>query len=90
MKIKKLTKQYSGGGHFKHIAEFIIKESAEFVAVRRWCWEQWGPSCERDFWYRLPPEDKNPKWCWMSDDHGRIRINMLSDAETSWLSLKWA
>lgn len=87
MKLRKLTKQFSGGTHFRHIVEFTLKDCQQFVDIRQWCWEQWGPSCELEYWFRTG--QSNPRWCWMSDNHGRIRIYMASDAETTLFTLKW-
>lgn len=86
MKVKKLDKRMSGYGDFTRFVEFTGKEFARFIEVRNWCWEQWGPSCEYDFWCRIG--NRNPAWCWLTDEW-RTRIYFASDKEAQWYHLKW-
>jgi hypothetical protein len=86
MKIRKLTKQFSGYSNFKYCVEFTRKDFKKFIERRNWCWEQWGPSCELEF-YRQP--DSNEHWCWITDQH-RVRIYLVSESEATWYSLKWS
>jgi hypothetical protein len=85
MNLKKLDRRMSGYSKFTHYMEYSIKESAEFIRCRNWCWEQWGPSCELDFWYKHEP---NQHWCWMTDQY-RVRVYLKTEAEAQWFSLKW-
>jgi hypothetical protein len=89
MKIKKLTKQYSGGDKFTHMVQYIYKNGPIFVEHRQWCWETWGPSCELDYYYQMG-EKRNPSWCWMSADNGRIRIYFGSEKEAAHFGLRWS
>ena len=89
MKVKKLTRQYSGGADFTHMVQYLLKDAAQFVEHRQWCWDTWGPSCELDYLYRVG-EKRNSRWCWMSADNGRIRIYFGSEKEASHFALKWA
>jgi hypothetical protein len=89
MKIKKLTRQYAGSGDFTHMVGYIVKDAPEFVEHRQWCWETWGPSCELDYLYRIG-DKRNTRWCWMSDDNGRIRIYFATSNEASHFALRWA
>jgi hypothetical protein len=89
MKIKKLTRQYSGSNEFTHMVSYILKDTGKFVEHRQWCWETWGPSCELDYRWRVGTL-ANPRWCWMSDTVGRIRIYFASEGEASHFALRWA
>lgn len=89
MKIKKLTRQYSGSNEFTHMVSYILKDSGMFVKHRQWCWETWGPSCELEYRWRVGTS-ANPHWCWMSDTVGRIRIYFASEGEASHFALRWA
>lgn len=88
MKHGKLDRRYAGSQDFKYYVNFNkLVEGNSFIEVRNWCWEQWGPSCELDLWYRVG-QNGNPAWCWMSDDW-KTRICFRSDKEYSWFILKW-
>jgi len=88
MKIKKLTRQFSGGDTFTHMVQYIYKNADIFVEHRQWCWETWGPSCELDYYYKTGK--KNPLWSWMSDSNGRIRIYFGSEKEAAHFGLRWS
>jgi hypothetical protein len=90
MKIKKLTRQYNGSEEFTHMVQYILKDAGEFVKHRAWCWETWGPSCELEYRHRLGEVNANLRWCWMSDDNGRIRIYFASATEASHFGLRWS
>ena len=85
MNLKKLDRRMSGYGKFTHYMEYSHKEANEFIRCRNWCWEQWGPSCELDFWYKHTP---NEKWCWLVDQW-RTRVYLRTEAEAQWFALKW-
>jgi hypothetical protein len=100
-KLKKLDKRYNGSNLFKFVAipdhskgiAFISglvrrsQEQREFSEIRKWCWSQWGPSCELRL-YRDDTEWTNPLWCWDSE-HDNLRIYLQSDKEAAWFKLKW-
>lgn len=86
MKIKKLDGRMNGHGEFTRCVDFTREENQKFVKVRNWCWEQWGPSCELDFWYHQL--DRNPAWCWMVDNW-RIRLYFATEKEAQWFYLRW-
>lgn len=85
MKVTKLDGRHSGHGEFKYYIQFSEPEFKDFIDLRNWCWEQWGPSCELDLWFKggsIVP------WCWMFQDYGK-RIYLRTDKEYQWYSLKW-
>jgi hypothetical protein len=86
MKPKKIDKRMLGHGLFKYQTVFLKREIENFIGIRIWCWEQWGPSSELDFYYLL---ENKPPWSWVSDNHGRYRILLQSDKECSWYILNW-
>jgi hypothetical protein len=81
---KKLDRRMKGYGEFKYTAQFTLREKDQFCDMREWCWNQWGASCEFDFWSNT----KNPTWCWISDQY-RIQLYFSSDKEYQWFLLKW-
>jgi hypothetical protein len=85
MKLQKLDRRMSGHGEFTHYMEYRPKEAAEFIKCRNWCWEQWGPSSELEFWYKTKT---NENWCWMVDQW-RVRVYLRTEAEAQWFLLKW-
>lgn len=86
MKVKKLDRRMSGHGDFARCVDFSGKEYSRFIEIRNWCWDQWGPSCEYNFWCRI--SNPNPAWCWLTDEW-RTRIYFTSDKEAQWYHLKW-
>lgn len=86
MKVKKLDRRMKGYGDFSRRVDFFHKDVEQFIAVRKWCWEQWGPSCEIEF-YRQQ-SNKNPSWAWLVDQW-RIRIYLATDKEAQWFHLRW-
>ena len=87
MKLQKLDRRMSGYGEFTHYIEYRHNDSANFIKCRNWCWSQWGPSCELDFWYKNKA-DANQHWCWMVDQ-GRIRVYLKTEIESQWFILKF-
>lgn len=67
-----------------------------YVQFRNWCWETWGPSCERDYYLYMKHVGKddininlmNPHWCWYSSGYDK-RIYLAGDEEKVWFKLKW-
>lgn len=103
-KIKKIDKRYSGGKWFKYIAtpkprvnftsyfppSTRADEERQFIEMRNWCWNQWGPSTELRFynhdWHR---EWINPVWAWETE-YDKLRIYFETDKEAAWFQLKWS
>ena len=86
MKLKKLDARMNGFGDFKYLAKFRKRaDRSQFIAIRNWCWEQWGPSCELELWNA----DVNPTWAWVVSEF-EMKIYINSDKEASWYTLKWS
>jgi hypothetical protein len=86
--ITRMDRRHTGNRYFTHYFEFYSTEF-NFSEVRIWCWETWGPSCELEYRWRVGTS-ANPRWCWMSDTVGRIRIYFASEKEASHFALRWA
>lgn len=85
MKLKKIDRRMNGFGDFQYKVGYLrYHDRYKFIEIRNWCWEQWGPSCEYEFW-KL---DINPSWCWIID-RNELRILLASTKEAQWYSLKW-
>lgn len=85
MKLKKLDRRMNGYGDFKYKITYRKRtERLKFIEARNWCWEQWGPSSEYEFW----DQSVNPAWCWIVDEW-ETKILLASDKEGQWYTLKW-
>jgi hypothetical protein len=87
MKTGRLDRRHTGHGNFKFYADFTMSIAEDFVAVREWCWNNFGPSCEMDLWGRMK-ETRNPKWCWINDDY-KMRLYFADDQVFNWFILRW-
>jgi len=85
MKHGKMDGRFSGGRYFNYKVEFLSRDRVAYCKIREWCWEQFGSSCELDFWR----PDEHPGWCWLKDND-RVRIYFVSEKEYSWFVLRWA
>ena len=57
-----------------------------FTEWRKWAWESWGPSNERDFIWTVT----DPLWSWHVDVRTKAyRIYLKSDKELNWFTLRW-
>jgi hypothetical protein len=86
MKLKKLDKRHKGHGQFKYMASFTQREKEKFCQVRNWCWQQWGPGCEIDFYPNVT--SRSYEWSWVSEQY-RMNIYIATDKEYQWFLLKW-
>jgi len=84
MKLNKIDGRMNGHGVFKHYVN--LTSAQKFSDIRKWCWEQFGPSDDLEFFYKLT--DPNIKWSWVNDKY-TMRIYLASDAEAQWFLLKW-
>ena len=87
MKLNKVDGRMNGHGIYKHYVNFNYKSAQQFSDIRRWCWEQFGPSDEFEFFHKI--KDPNIKWSWLNDKY-TMRIYLATDAEAQWFLLKWA
>lgn len=62
-----------------------------FLQIRQWCWDTWGPSCEREIF--LPLANNNPgsnDWAWHFEEKFQACYIYLSGSKQLELfSLKW-
>ena len=86
MKLKKVNGRMTGHDIFKYCIDFDFRTAQQFSNIRRWCWEQFGPSDDFEFFQKL--SDPNIKWCWINDNY-KMRIYLASDGEVQWFLLKW-
>lgn len=86
MKLKKLDRRMNGFGNFTHFVDFRKAERKQFLEIRNWCWEQWGPSAELEHWDKI--EDGNPAWAWDNREYD-MRIYLAEQQQVSWYILRW-
>jgi hypothetical protein len=108
--ITKLDGRYSESRHFKYRLEFLsslwgydryqdlARQQQEML---EWCWESFGPGCERDFYKFLAfkentrtrfyeHKENSPQWAWYYDVKDRIPyIYIVNDTVLSHVQLKW-
>lgn len=62
----------------------------KYLEIRNWCWETFGPSCERDYYISLKRKNMevNEHWAWHTDHFG-MSIYFVSDAGLGWMLLKF-
>jgi hypothetical protein len=86
--ISKLDGRHAGHILFSHRAEIIgtwIERDQEFVQVREWCWETFGPGVERD----LIHAKKDSKWGWHLNQSPAKYYIYLKDEYLTHFTLKW-
>lgn len=84
--VQKLDRRFTGGADFQYCLEFTYphKDGKDFCAIREWCWETWGPSCELKF----VEQRKKYVWAFITDNY-RTRIYLHSKKELDWYKLRW-
>jgi hypothetical protein len=112
--IIKLDGRYTCSRYFKYRLEFnspIIGYDRDKDLARQqqvmleWCWEAFGPGCERDFYRFVAFEEKPrtkpgivfaerkknaPRWAWYYDPkHSAPYIYIVDDTVLSHIQLKW-
>jgi len=97
LSIKKTDRRHTGSDIFEYVVD--VQQEAigrrteriiDFVAVREWCWNTFGSSCEREHWLYLVKfnQPRNERWCWHSD-FGNFKIYIRDEKEVNWFKLKW-
>jgi len=81
MKMTKMDRRHTGWLWYNWQIHLTVDQ---FIQVRNWCWETFGPSFELD----LVKSDRNPVWCWRSA--GYHAIYLRGDEEATLFKLKWA
>jgi hypothetical protein len=108
--ITKLDRRYAESSYFKYRIEmqfpyWSYENHADRVRqtqdILEWCWEVFGPGCERDSYKHLAFEEnpntliaqytKNaPQWAWYYDPKDRTPyIYIVDDTVLSHIQLKW-
>jgi hypothetical protein len=85
-----LDNRHKGYPEFSHRALISgPNKFSDFVKIRRWCWETWGPSCERDF-TQYECESDEIKWAWHVDSFSNDKCYIyLVNTELTHFTLKW-
>ncbi len=102
-KINKLNKRFTWYQHFSHRVEFarhysdrqLHERINNFIMLRQWCWDNFGPSVETMYWEQLKVTDQaelaNDKWAWYVNTHDGYRTFLYFADETalSFFKLNW-
>lgn len=87
--------RHTGTEYFTHYIQVSWSSSTvdallRYLDYRKYCWNTWGPSCERDYYMILARGGERPEapWCFHSADNIR-RIYFCSTKEMNWFNLKW-
>ncbi|CAB4133664.1 hypothetical protein UFOVP257_386 [uncultured Caudovirales phage] len=105
-KIEKLDKRHKGNDDFKYRVEFLPdsrlnKRFSNFQHARKWCWDLFGESSEREMYDKIKTEREitdsddpqfNPVWCWHHQIYNGngLYIYLKSDHELVFFQLKWS
>jgi hypothetical protein len=92
LKLETLDRRHDGHQYFTHRVYVSGLSSTdkgkEFIEVRKWCWETFGPSCELSLYQHSEKE----KWAWRIDDQKsyskQYYIYLTEEARTHF-ALKW-
>jgi hypothetical protein len=95
---RKLDARFKGYSDWKYVispkrGQTMVSRRQDFLRIREWCWNTWGPSKEIDFWL----DDKkvaealgqNAHWAWQNDLYN-ARIYLRTDKELAQFYLTWA
>ena len=103
-RVIKLDRRYNGANHFRWAVDpgpvaltlnrYASAKNTDFIRLRIWCWEQWGPSAELSCATSMRElnQGEQLKWAWDSEDiknHVR-RIFLKGDEELSFFILAWS
>lgn len=63
----------------------------DFVKMRNWCWEQWGPSCEDHVYvWATSQHPVNLHWAWRNNDlDQKCYLYFRGDEELTFFNLSW-
>lgn len=96
-KLSRLDGRFAGSEVFKYrlkITGYRSDRISRFIELRTWCWESWGPSCERDLfldhYYDNNKTLFNKYWAWQSNDpNDCFYIYFIDDGAAGYYKLKW-
>lgn len=100
--IKKTDKRHTGSSEWRWLVIIerrptvgfgnaaLTQKSIDLNEIREWCWQTYGPSCELEFWLRIPEgsQSRNEHWCWHTN-FDNYKIYLRTDKEANWFKLKW-
>ena len=90
MVLEDLDRRHAGHDMFKcrvRVTGLSEERMDQFHAIRVWCWENFGPSTERDTYAHIQP---NSPWAWHIDPNRYIPyIYLRTDKEEMLFKLKW-
>ena len=93
-----------------HIFQYYVEPTYDFMGgnderirafkeLREWCWEMFGPGCERDFVVLRPVPvgeegqcrmDSVEKWAWLTSNYGNQELRIyLKEEVMTFFKLKW-
>ena len=85
-KITKLDRRHNGYTFYKYFidptAVYSPEKIGDFVDLRNWCWDTYGPSAELGF------TRKGSLWAW-DTEYKKKRIFLKSDQELTLFTLKY-
>jgi len=92
LKLETLDGRHSGSWFFKYRVWVHGPDRVrDFIQIRNWCWEVWGPSCEREdhiLSYNDPAIENNLHWAWHTYERSRY-IYLVNDQALAFFKLKW-
>ena len=96
-KLEKLDGRHKGSSLFTHRAVVQgskkLEKYKDFLKLRQWCWETWGPSCEREIYIPLALnniDDRPYGWAWhYGDNYTECYIYLSGSKQLELFSLKW-
>jgi hypothetical protein len=87
-KIVRLDRRHKGHNSFRYYvsSQSLYREEKilEFLELRKWAWETFGPGLERDY-SSYSPESV---WGW-HDEYSSPRIYFKDDKELNWFKLRF-
>ena len=83
--------------------DFHMNKVFDFILLRNWCWDTWGPSCDfKDYvnihYAKLDAKyapniinklELNDHWTFSNDREKECRIYLKSDEDLAWLKIRW-
>ena len=96
LRLDKLDGRHKGSSLFTHRV-FVqgpkLEKCKDFLKLRQWCWETWGPSCEREIYLSLALnniDDRPRGWAWhYEDNYTECYIYLTSSQQLEFFTLKW-
>jgi len=99
-KLVTLDGRHLGHQLFKYSVKlrYNIDSEEDFIKIREWCWNTFGPSMELDLWMdiRYSQSKGDPKWSWHAPRTSYLnsrplpRIYLASDRQAAEFLLRWA